>query len=174
MNKKENSYIIPITGLSVGYREYQYVIDDSFFEMFDYSEVRKGLVSVNLGILKQESSFILSLKINGKVVLACDRCGDDYEQDIQNTAEVFLKYGDIFEENNDDVIVITKDECEFDVSSLIYEYIILALPIHRVHQDKNDCNPEVIKYLEENEVKETTEIDPRWKCLENYNKEKDN
>ena len=57
MNKKENSYIIPITGLSVGYREYQYVIDDSFFEMFDYSEVRKGLVSVNLGILKQESSF---------------------------------------------------------------------------------------------------------------------
>lgn len=175
MNKKENNYIIPITGLSSGYHEYQYVIDDSFFEMFDYSEVRNGHATVVLGVLKQVSSFVLSLKIDGIVNIECDRCGDKYEQDIHNTAEVLLKYGEVVEENDDDdVIVITKDESEFDVSSLIYEYIILALPIHRVHKDKNDCNQDVIRYLENNEVEETEEIDPRWKCLENYNKEEDN
>ena len=62
------------------------------------------------------------------------------------------------------------------MSSLIYEYIILSLPIHRVHQDVSECNQEVIKYLENsanNIVEEDEEIDPRWKCLEEL-KEKDN
>ena len=63
--------------------------------------------------------------------------------------------------------VVPADTHDFDVSSLIYEYIILAVPLHRVHPE-GECNPEVIALLTANDAPETTEednIDPRWAAL---------
>ena len=54
---------------------------------------------------------------------------------------------------------------DFDVSSLIYEYIILAVPMYRVHPE-GQCNPEVIAMLTAKpEEPEEKDIDPRWAAL---------
>lgn len=170
-----NDYILPIAGLSIGYHKFEYKIDDKFFDNFDFSEVKKGNIDVQLNVEKQEREFILTFKIAGNVCIACDRCNDEYEQPIENEAVIYLKYGNTYEEETDEVIVIPAEEGEFDVSSLIYEYIILALPIHRVHQDIEQCNQDVIKYLNssENHQTQTDEIDPRWKCLEELKEKND-
>ena len=138
--------------------------------------MKKGNVKVDLNVEKHERESILTFNFAGNVTIACDRCGDEYEQPIENEVVIYLKYGHEYEEESDDVIVIPSEEGEFDVSSLIYEYIILSLPIHRVHQDIDDCNQEVIDYLENtaNQIVETDEIDPRWKCLEELKEQKDN
>lgn len=166
MKKEDSKYTIPLTGLSFGHTDYQYVIDDDFFGERDYSEVQNGVVSLHLDVEKMETMFILTLNFEGKVVLQCDRCGDDYEQPIEGSAQIFLKYGTEKEDEDDDVIYITKNDSEFDLSDLIYEYIILSLPIHRVHEDESECNQEVLEMLyheDENEdVENESNTNPAW------------
>lgn len=175
--KTVNDYILPIAGLSIGYHDFEYHIDDKFFDIFEFSEVKKACIKVNLNVEKHEREFILTFRFDGSVFIACDRCNDEYEQPIKNEVVIYLKYGHGYEEESDDVIVIPSEEGEFDISSLIYEYIILSLPIHRVHQDISECNQEVIDYLENtaNQIADVDdEIDPRWKCLEELKEKKDN
>ena len=147
MKNEENIFTLPLAGLPFGHTDYQYVINDSFFEDRDYSEVKKGVVNLHLGVEKMETMFVLEMKFEGKVVLQCDRCGDDYEQAIANSAEIYLKYGAEKGDEDQDVIIITKNDSEFDLSDLIYEYIILSLPIHRTHDDESLCNQEVLAKL---------------------------
>ena len=147
MKKEENIFTIPLAGLPFGHTDYQYVINDKFFEDRDYSEVKKGIVNLHLGVEKMETMFVLTMNFEGKVILQCDRCGDDYEQKIEDSAEIYLKYGAEKNDEGEDVIIITKDDSEFDLSDLIYEYIILSLPIHRTHDDESLCNQEVLAKL---------------------------
>ena len=171
-----NDYILPIAGLSIGYHDFEFEIDDKFFDNFEFSEVKKGNVKVNLNVEKHERESILTFNFGGSVFIPCDRCNDEFEQPIENEVVIYLKYGHEYEEESDDVIVILSEEGEFDISSLIYEYIILSLPIHRVHEDVSECNQEIINYLENaaNQVVENDDIDPRWKCLEELKGKKDN
>ena len=147
MKNEEHTFTIPLAGLPFGHTDYQYVINDSFFEDRDYSEVKTGVVNLHLGVEKMETMFILTMNFGGKVVLQCDRCGDDYEQAIDGSAEIYLKYGADKNDEDEDVIIITKNDSEFDLSDLIYEYIILSLPIHRTHDDESLCNQEVLAKL---------------------------
>lgn len=174
--KMGNDYILPIAGLSIGYHDFEFEIDDKFFDNFEFSEVKKGNVKVNLNVEKHERESILTFNFGGSVFIPCDRCNDEFEQPIENEVVIYLKYGHEYEEESDDVIVIPSEEGEFDISSLIYEYIILSLPIHRVHEDVSECNQEIINYLENaaNQVVENDDIDPRWKCLEELKGKKDN
>jgi uncharacterized metal-binding protein YceD (DUF177 family) len=129
-----------------------------------------------LNVEKHERESILTFNFDGSVFIPCDRCNDEFEQPIENEVVIYLKYGHEYEEESDDVIVIPSEEGEFDISSLIYEYIILSLPIHRVHEDVSECNQEIINYLENaaNQVADNDDIDPRWKCLEELKERKDN
>ena len=168
MKKEDNIFTIPLEGLPFGHTDYQYVINDSFFEDRDYSEVKKGIVNLHLGVEKMETMFVLTLNFEGKVVLQCDRCGDDYEQAIENSAEIYLKYGAEKDDEDEDVIIITKNDSEFDLSDLIYEYVILSLPIHRTHDDESLCNQEVLAKLHNFSQSEATteeEDENPWKQM---------
>ena len=168
MKNEEHIFTIPLAGLPFGHTDYQYVINDSFFEDRDYSEVKKGVVNLHLGVEKMETMFILTMNFEGKVVLQCDRCGDDYEQAIDGSAEVYLKYGAEKNDEDEDVIIITKNDSDFDLSDLIYEYIILSLPIHRTHDDESLCNQEVLAKLHnysQIEAKPEEEEENPWKQM---------
>ena len=168
MKKEENIFTIPLAGLPFGHTDYQYVINDSFFEDRDYSEVKKGVVNLHLGVEKMETMFVLTLNFEGKVVLQCDRCGDDYEQAIADSAEIYLKYGAEKDDEDEDVIIITKNDSEFDLSDLIYEYIILSLPIHRTHDDESLCNQEVLAKLHnfsQSEAENEDDEENPWKAM---------
>ena len=168
MKKEENIFTIPLAGLPFGHTDYQYVINDKFFEDRDYSEVKKGIVNLHLGVEKMETMFVLTMNFEGKVILQCDRCGDDYEQKIEDSAEIYLKYGAEKNDEGEDVIIITKDDSEFDLSDLIYEYIILSLPIHRTHDDESLCNQEVLAKLHnfsQSEVTTEEEEETPWKQM---------
>lgn len=168
MKNEEHNFIIPLASLPFGHTDYQHVINDSFFEDRDYSEVKKGIVNLHLGVEKMETMFVLTLKFDGKVVLQCDRCGDDYKQEVEDSAEIYLKYGAEKGDEDEDVIIITKNDSEYDLSDLIYEYIILSLPIHRTHDDESLCNQEVLAKLHNfSQVEATTEDNEEnpWKQM---------
>ena len=165
--EKKNEFMIPVSGLALGNHSYQYEIGDDFFADKEYSEVQQGKVTVSLDVDRQETMLTLRFDLKGTVRVACDRCGDEFDLPIEDQREFFVKLGTENAEELDDVAVVPAETHDFDLSTLVYEYIILAVPMHRVHPE-GQCNPEVIAMLnKENEPQENgeDEIDPRWAAL---------
>ena len=166
---EKNEFLIPVSGLALGSHSYQFEINDDFFAEREYSEIQQGRVMVKLDIERQETMLVMHFDLKGCVRVPCDRCADEFDQPIESSQEFFIKLGTENAEESDDVAVVPAEQADYDISSLIYEYIILAVPMHRVHPE-GQCNPEVMAMLEAQENMEESreeEIDPRWAALKN-------
>ncbi len=168
--EKKNEFLIPVSGLALGSHSYQFEINDGFFVEREYSEIQHGRADVSLDIDRQETLMVLHFGIEGTVRVACDRCADEFDLPIRDEREFFLKLGTENAQESDDVEVVQAEQADYDISSLVYEFIILAVPMHRVHPE-GQCNPEVMAMLTAEQTVEETEeekeIDPRWAALKN-------
>ncbi len=173
-NRKECS--IQFVGLNMGEHLYEYTIDDKFFENRDYSEIKKANISLKINLLKQSTMMVLQFEISGSIKTECDRCTEEFDLPISGNYKLVVKVGgSITDDENDDIITISASEYELDLSQYIYEYIMLSIPIKRIHPDDlqghTTCNKEMLEKLntflieEEKEEEETT--DPRWDELKN-------
>lgn len=172
--KDQNKYRIVYQGLSEGVHNFDFDVDNTFFEGLEYSDIKNGDLKVLITLNKKSTFLELDFNIAGTVELICDRCLDNYNQEIDYEGKLFVKFSDIEGDLADDVIVLSPSEHELDVSHYIYESISLSTPLKRVHpEDENGnlaCNPEMIKKLENYKIEEPTEeeeIDPRWNDLKN-------
>ena len=165
--EKENEFLIPVSGLALGTHDFRFDIKDDFFADMDYSEVKQGMVTVDLEVLREELMMTLNFHLEGKVLVPCDRCADEFYIPIQSEQVFYIKLGAEEVEESDDVVVVPAEEHAYDVRSLIYEYIILSIPMHRVHPE-GECNPQVLAMLshdEEPAEEEEADTDPRWAAL---------
>ena len=175
--EKLSNYEIPFAGLKTGKHVFTYEIGEEFFENFEYSPIKEGDVYVHLTFDKKESFFILSFFIDGSVITDCDRCLEDFELPINGFYNLYVKFSDneAKEDNDDpDVIFISRSDISINVATLIYDYINLSLPIQKTCEmsvlGKKKCNEEIIKKLNETAPKEAEKTDPRWDLLKNLNK----
>ncbi|HDR51223.1 MAG TPA: DUF177 domain-containing protein [Mariniphaga anaerophila] len=167
-------YDVEFKGLKEGLHEFEFEVKDAFFEHFEQGLVTFGDIRVMVTLEKRSSFIKLFFKMKGWVELTCDRCLENYRQKIKHKSELFVKYGDNDYED-DEIIWILPEEHRINLAQLIYEYIILSIPIRHVHPDKKGatgCNLEMLEQLKKYEQKkeEPEEItDPRWAALKNWN-----
>jgi uncharacterized protein len=165
-------FLISFGGLKLGNHQFDFEINDKFFEEFEYSDYKKGSLNVRIEMEKQQRMLILLFTISGSVQVVCDRCLDPFPLDINGKHQLFVKFGNESHEESEDVIVIPENETRINVGHYIYEYIILSIPVRQVHGDGSnqgaECDPEVIKRLEE--LKSSEKIDPRWEVLNKLKK----
>lgn len=165
--ERENEFLIPVSGLALGVHDYRFDINDDFFADMEYSEVKQGQVTVSLKVERSEYMMTLNFDIKGKVFVPCDRCGDEFYIPIHSEQMFCIKLGAEELEESDDVVVVPAEEHAYDIRSLVYEYIILSIPMHRVHPE-GECNPKALELLshdEESEHEEENSMDPRWAAL---------
>ena len=124
MNYLKN-YIIPFKGLSFGVHDYNWEIDKKFFEAIENTEINEGNLTVDLNLEKQERMMIFSFSITGEIKTQCDRCLDDLYIPIELNEVMYYKFGLESKEESDDVIILSDNEYQIDISELINEYIIL-------------------------------------------------
>jgi uncharacterized protein len=168
--KKLKEFQIPYVGLKLGIHQFEYQIDDQFFKHFEDSPISECKVKVRVEFEKKETLFILNFFIDGTVHVACDTCLEIFDKEIFGDFQCLVKFSEELakgQNDDDEIIYISRDEPYIYLGQLIYEYIILCLPMHIVgcKEPGTDprCNQEVIKHLlKKNEDKETGEIDPRW------------
>ena len=147
----------------------EFDLDNHFFAALDGSELRKGTLHVSVSIRKATGFFDLQFHTEGTVTVTCDRCLDDMDQSISTDNRQVVKLGSVYSEE-DDVITVSEDEGILDTSWLIYEFIMLAIPIKHVHAP-GKCNPAMSKVLEElstdrsSDEESSQPIDPRWSKL---------
>ncbi|MBN1768502.1 MAG: DUF177 domain-containing protein [Prolixibacteraceae bacterium] len=171
-------YEIPFKGLKEGKHEFEFQLDNKFFEQFENSEVTVGQLDAMVTLTRQSTMLILDMTVRGEVELMCDRCLGNYSQELENTSRLIVKFGVEAEELSDEIVVIEQDDHQFNVAYYLYELVILGLPAKHVHPlDENGestCDPEMIKklnmYLLDDEVDDESkndepEIDERWSEL---------
>ena len=170
MGKNKND-AIPFVALPVGKYVYNYEIGNSFFEEIEYSEIKKGSLIVTLTLNKQSMMLVLHFSLRGTVNVPCDRCNEDFDLELESNHELGIKIG---EDGvlDDDVVTISINETELHVAEYIYEYILLSLPIKRVHPNNKKgyptCNKAAMKIYNKyvkTEEEEIKSIDPRWSEL---------
>lgn len=121
--------------LSDGLKDQRYVydIDDTFFEGFD-GPVKQGHIHTVVECLSQTSHrFSFNVHSTGIVVVSCDRCLSNLELRIDTTDKLKVELGADYSDNGD-VVTVPEDEGMLDMSQSIYEFIVLSLPLKRVHE----------------------------------------
>jgi len=166
-------FVIQFRGLSIDTHYFNFIIDKKFFEAIDYAELENGLVNVSVEMINQQRMIILNFEIKGFIEVTCDRCLENFNYQISGNERLIVKYGESFQELSEEVIIIPEGEYEIDLSKIIYEYIVLMLPIRCVHTDNESgnsgCNAEMIDRLQKTIV--IKEPDPRWDALKDLLKE---
>ncbi len=159
-----NQFEIQFAGLEEGIHNFEFMIDKEFFKEFEYSEITDGKVKVSLELVRQTTMLVLNFKIKGYIICMCDRCLEEYQQKIEGTERLIVKFGDEKSEESDEIIIIPATDHQIDISHDVFEFVSLLLPYKRVHQEdkngKSACNPEVLKKMEE--LNNQKNNDPRW------------
>ena len=177
-----SEFSIPFVGLKLGKHEFKFAIGNSFFDSLGIDQssllVHKGDLLATIQFDKQqENIFHLDFQIEGKLVLNCERCLDDFDYSLKVHETQWVKIGEV-DFDDPDILILPKNEFQLDVSPLLYEFISLALPLIRVHPDNEEgvpgCNnetAEIIKRFQNQGLEEN--LDPRWEALKNLKNKKD-
>ncbi|SHI72283.1 YceD family protein [Algibacter luteus] len=167
-------FTIPFVGLKIGKHHFEYAIKQAFFEHFEYEDFNDVNINVNLEFEKKSTLLELHFKITGWVNINCDITNEPYNQIIENDFVLVVKFGDEYNDENIDILIVPHGTYEVNIQQYIYELSVLAVPIKRVHPGIEDgtLNSEILEKLEalspkeQNENKEKKEeIDPRWNTL---------
>ena len=159
-------YTIPLNGLKEGRHTIDFEIDKELFEQFEESEVKEGSLIANIVMDKRSSHSDLLIRISGNVKICCDRCLEMFFHPVVCENRLLVKFGKTIDDIDPDILSLPVGENELDLQQHIYEFILLALPIKRVHPNDNKgistCDPVMLKKLDELIVDEEPETDPRW------------
>ena len=172
-------YFVQLNKLENGSNFFNFAINEKIFSEYENSDILSAAVNCKTEIIKTEISLTVNLSFFGTVVVECDRCLDDLELPVNAEEVLYVDFStqssDLSEADNR--ITILETDTKLDLSKHLYDYILIALPIKRVHgQDKKGksyCNPEMIanlnKYLSNKEDEKVGESpgDPRWQTLKN-------
>jgi uncharacterized metal-binding protein YceD (DUF177 family) len=178
--KALKEFNIQFVGLKLGNHVFEYEIDTTFFEAFDFDEFHHSNIHVTLDFAKKNSLFELNFQMKGTVNVDCDVSLEAYDQAIEGDFSMVVKFGPEYNDDNDEILILPYKEYQINVSQYIYELIILSMPSRRVHPKVLDgtMKSEALKKLKELEVDNESpaeskdEIDPRWDKLKGLITEK--
>ncbi len=172
--KKLNEYLIPFVGLKLGKHQFEYQINKTFFDYFEYDDFESADIKVELVLEKKSLMLELHFKHKGTVHVPCDLTGEMFDLPIKGNMRVVVQFGETFNNENEELLILPHGEHQVDVSQYIYEMIALSVPLKRVHPGVKDgtLQSEALDKLNElkvtevkEEVEEEKEIDPRWDKL---------
>ena len=166
-------FTIPFVGLKLGKHHFDYLIDNAFFEHFEYEEFNKTSIKVDVSLEKKTTLLELEFEISGTVNINCDLTNEAFNQEISDQFNLVVNFGEEFNDENIDLLIIPHGEYEINIQQYIYELIILSVPAKRIHPGVEDgtLDSDILKKLEElspglKEKKEAKEeTDPRWNTL---------
>lgn len=175
--KDLRKFNIQFVGLKEGKHEFNYAIDNKFFEAFNFDDYNSSSIKVSLHFIKKSTLFELTFVAEGTVEVPCDVTNEMYDQEIDSELPLVVKFGPEFNNDNEEILILPHEAYELNVAQFIYEMIVLAVPNKRVHPKVEDgtMESEALNKLKELEIKEEKTVettDPRWDKLRNLITEK--
>ncbi|PWA04548.1 YceD family protein [Flavobacterium psychrotolerans] len=172
--KQLNEYLIPFVGLKLGKHQFEYQVSKGFFENFEYDEFESSNIKVNVVLEKKSTMMELNLSHKGSVYVSCDTTNEMFDLPVKGKIKLIVNFGEEFNNDNDELLILPHGEYQIDISQYIYEMIVLSIPLKRVHPGIKDgsLKTPVLDKLNEltvkeqkKEIKQEENTDPRWDKL---------
>ena len=167
--KSLSPYLIKFSGLKEGTHLFNYEIGNKFFKNFDYYDFLDAKLFAKLELEKQSTLLNLKFSFHGEIEVQCDVSMESFDLKLETEHAVVVKFKDDIISTDDKVIFMPAGSHSIDVSHLIYESIILAVPQKKVHPgiENGSLKSEIVEKLEELRPKKNfnEKTDPRWDKL---------
>ena len=148
---------------------FDFEIGNKFFKNFDYYDFADANIKTILELEKKQTLLNLKFKFYGNVEVQCDLSMEMFSLELETGYNVVIKFKDDTISSDDKVIFLPTGSNSIDVSHIIYESIILAIPQKKVHPgiENGSLKSEIIQKLEELKPKRNfkEKTDPRWDKL---------
>lgn len=173
-----DKYNVDLKGMKASSLDLEFDLDNAFFADIDGEEFQKGTVKAKVVVKKGRDIFDFSFALTGTVVVPCDRCLDDLEIEVSTENTLRVKLGDSYADEGD-IVIIPEQEGDLNIAWYLYEFIVLALPMKRVHAP-GKCNHEMTGRLKKHSAEaigdegEEMQVDPRWAGLKDIQIDEDN
>lgn len=163
------NYDIVFSGLKNGKHEFQLEIDKKFFQLFDTEQEFTEPKIVADVLMEKHTTFLeFWIKTKGTVDLVCDISNDGFTHSIESEISVLVKFGEEYDDSEIDVITIPSKDHAFNVAQLIYEDVMLSVPMKKVSPNISKEDLETLeKFSPKEEITEEPKSDPRWEALKN-------
>jgi uncharacterized metal-binding protein YceD (DUF177 family) len=175
--ERSTEFMLSFVGLKEGVHQFEYEIENTFFKNYDFNDFFSAKVKISLAFDKKPTLMNLNFKAEGSVEVACDVTDERFDFPINTTYDWIIKFGDEYNNDNDEILIIPHGSYEIDVAQPIYEMIVLAIPAKIEHPGIADgtLKSDILKKLEELQPKERLlpeeESDPRWNKLKDLLKQ---
>jgi len=147
---------INISGLSEGVHRYD--LSRSASELGLHYHVI-GDVTANITLEKSIHQILATVTASVKGVFICDRCADEFTEDVKTTFTSVYSWERTEETvEDDDFHILGSDDNLIDFSQSVMEYLMLAVPVKLLC--KNNCK------IPEHVAAEKITVDPRWEKLQ--------
>ena len=173
MEKGLKQFEIQFSGLKLGEHQFDFQIDEKFFSEFGFEDFEKARIEAKMKMLKRETQMALELSLEGEIWLPCDITDEKFWLPIKSRSELTVKFGDEYDDSEEDLLILPHGEFRFNVAQYFYEMAVLAKPLKVVHPDveAGKKGQEVLARLgdlspqNQEEQKDDEDTDPRWDKL---------
>lgn len=146
----ESFLLVALNGLPSGKTVLEGRLGKEFFVEFGNAEILDADVTATVTVDKSGSYIGIDMTLEGNVTVECDRCLEELVLPVSRTVLLEVKFGDgETREQHDgerEVLYLSQENTELDLSQTAYDYVCLSLPLQR-HHGEGGCNPEALKHL---------------------------
>ena len=161
--------MIKFSGLKEGIHYFNYELENKFFKKFDYYDFLSSRLLVNLELEKKSTLLNLKFSFSGEIEVQCDISMESFDLNLKTDYSVVVKFKDNIISTDDKVVFLPSGSHSIDISHMIYESVILAVPQKKVHPgiENGSLKSEIAEKLEELKPKKNfkDKTDPRWDKL---------
>ena len=185
---KFTEYKLPLKSLPEGTHSFEYHLGKKFFENMESPDIHDADLQVQLTVTYKRDLYTLDFTITGTITLICDRCLDDLIMPVETEYHINVKYGDDYNDEADDLLVIPESDNYLNVAYILYDTVALTVPIKHVHpmgkcnrqmsqmlkkhrarpaDDDSELEDELIEEMDSMDASDPAEqpTDPRWDAL---------
>ena len=166
--RPQNDFNIEFAGLKLGHHNFDFDISETFFNDYDYCDFSHAEINIDVALTKKTTIMELNIVARGNVRIKCDLTNEPYDQPIDNNIDLVVKFGNEFNNENDEILIIPHGEHKVNLAQYIYELTVLSVPAKRIHPGVIDgsLKSEILNILEDLKPKENKKTaDPRWEKL---------
>ncbi|TDL99188.1 MAG: hypothetical protein C4K58_07865 [Flavobacteriaceae bacterium] len=161
---EESRVLLKFSGLKVGKHQFQYKIEQSFFDLFEFDQdFSSPKLEVLVELEKKENFMVASIGLSGEVLLDCDVCLESLSHKLNEDLNLIIRFAEEFDDSEEEILLLPFNAYQVDLSQYIYELTLLNLPLKRVHsscKDKWEDLPQIQPIEQQKDSK-----DPRWEKL---------
>lgn len=163
---RKRDFDIVFSSLGLGSHTFTFSLSDTFLALFGYEDHQKLEATATVTLLKQNTFLEVNFALAGTIEVFCDRTGEPFLQNIGNSFDLLVKFGEAYNDIDDETLILPQGEYQLNVAQYLYELVVLGIPIKNVHPDakkskKAKPEAELPKQTEQSEE----DLDPRWDKL---------